>query len=59
MNSNSPRLKRFPIPTSRQRLGADPDFEPKAQYVIGELVLHGQMPNKDERDQYYQDPNKQ
>jgi hypothetical protein len=42
-----------------QRLGADPDFEPKAQYVIGELVLHGQMPNKDERDQYYQDPNKQ
>ena len=37
-------------------LNADPDFSMQTIYVIGEIVLYGQMPNKDERDMYYNEP---
>lgn len=37
-------------------LNADPDFEMKTVYVIGELILYGQIPDPAERDQYYVQP---
>jgi hypothetical protein len=33
-------------------LNADPDFTMNTVYVIGELVLYGQMPNKEEKEMY-------
>lgn len=33
--------------------GIEADYEIKAQYVIGEIVLHGQMPNPEEKELYY------
>lgn len=47
------RYLRMKLLDTFESYGIEADYEIRNQYVIGEIVLHGQMPNQEEKDKYY------